>query len=253
MRRLALVLAMALAIPVLAQAASNPVLAAVKRTATAKSSTFRMSMTTSVAGQRMVLSGSGAQSGSSARLSMRTSGLGGAVRMDAVLVTEHGAYVMYLRSPAFSSQLPRGKSWLRVDLSKQLSNMGVNFSALLSASQTFKPLEKGLVSTTRLGRDVVAGQTATRYRAVLDVKRAARALPGYRQQIAAVERATGITFRRLRYDLWVAGDGRIHRLRYSMPIATSGVRGRSVQTMTFLSFDKPVTITAPPRSQVFSP
>jgi hypothetical protein len=141
---------MALAIPVLAQAASNPVLAAVKRTATAKSSTFRMSMTTSVAGQRMVLSGSGAQSGSSARLSMRTSGLGGAVRMDAVLVTEHGAYVMYLRSPAFSSQLPRGKSWLRVDLSKQLSNMGVNFSALLSASQTFKPLEKGLVSTTRL-------------------------------------------------------------------------------------------------------
>ena len=252
MRRLILAFAIALAAPALLHAASNPVVAAIKLTATAKSSTFRMSMTTAAAGQRITMSGSGAQSGSNARMSLRTSGLG-AVRMDAILLKERGAYVMYLRSPVFSSRLPAGKTWVRIDLSKQGANIGVDFSSLISASQTFAPLEKGLVSTARLGPEVVSGQTMTRYRALLDVRRAARALPAYGKQLAAIERASGIRLRRLRYDLWVAGDGRVHRLRFSMPLAVGAVRGRVTQTMTFLSFDKPVRITAPPRSQVFAP
>jgi hypothetical protein len=78
-------------------------------------------------------------------------------------------------------------------------------------------------------------------------------LPGYAKQLSAIERASGIRLRVLRYDVWVAGDGRIHQVRFSMPTAAAGVRGRVVETMTFLSFDKPVKIAAPPRSQVFTP
>jgi hypothetical protein len=123
----------------------------------------------------------------------------------------------------------------------------------VSASQTYAPLEKGLVSTTRLGREVVAGQAATRYRAVVDVRRAARALPAYGKQIAALERATGTRLRRTSFDVWVGSDGRIRRVRYSLPTAAGQARGNAASTLTFLSFDRPVSIAAPPRSQTVSP
>lgn len=164
-----------------------------------------------------------------------------------------GSYVMYMRSPAFQSQLPAGKKWLRLDLSKQAATVGVDFTSLLSASQSFAPLEKGLVSTTRIGREQVAGRSTTRYRTVPDVKRAARAVPAYGKQVAAIERATGVRFGRVPYDVWIAGDGRIRRVRFSTPTAVGNDRGTAVQTITFLAYDTPVTIGAPPRAQVFSP
>lgn len=253
MRRLLAVCALGLALPVLVQAATSPVVAAAKRTAAAKSLTLQISMTTTVAGQRTTMTGSGAQKGSSARLTMRMRAQGVTFRIDAILVQERAAYVVYLRSPLFQPQLPPGKSWLRIDLSKQAASLGLDFSSLASASQTSAPLEKGLVSTTRLGRQVVAGKPTTRYRAIVDVRRAARALPAYGAQIAAVERLTGIRLGRLPYDVWIAGDGRIRRVRLSLPTVSAGVRGKVIQTLTFLAFDVPVTIEAPPAARVFTP
>lgn len=173
--------------------------------------------------------------------------------MDAIMLKEGGSYVIYLRSPAFSAQLPPGKSWLRVDLSRQAATLGIDFSGLLSTTQTFGPLEKGLVSTARIGRETVAGKPTTHYRAVIDVQRAARALPAYKKQVDALEKATGIRLGRTPYDVWVAGDGRIRRMRFSTPTAAGNARGTSVQTVTFLSFNEPVSIVAPPRAKVFAP
>ena len=110
-----------------------------------------------------------------------------------VLLEEAGSYVMYMRSPLFASQLPRGKSWIRLDLSRQTASLGVDFSSLVSTSQTFAPLEKGMVSTKRKGRAVVAGRPTTQYRAIIDVKRAARLVPAYGKQVAAIQRAPAQT------------------------------------------------------------
>jgi hypothetical protein len=250
MRRLIAVCVLALALPALVQAASNPVLAATERTSRAESVTFQMSSTTTVAGQHVTMSGSGVQKGNDAQLSMKMRSLSVTTRIDAILLEDGGRYVMYMRSPIFQSQLPKGKTWVRMDLSKQASSLGVDFSSLVGASQTFAPLEKGLVSTTRVGREVVAGSPATHYRAVIDIHRAARALPAYGRQVAAIERATGVRLGRIPYHVWVGVDGRVHRVRYAMP-SVGGVR--AVQTMTFVAFDRPVSIAAPPRAKVFSP
>lgn len=214
--------------------------------------TFALSMQTQIAGQRVSMRGSGAQAGPDVRMSLRGTGLG-AVRFDAVLVRERGRYMMYLRSSALRSHLPRGKSWLGIDLSKQALKSGVSFSSLVNVSQTFAPLQAGLVSTRRVGRAAVGGAPATHYRAVVDLARAARALPAYGKQVAAVQRSTGLRLRRVPYDVWIAGDGRIHRVRFSMQLVARGVRGRIGQTLTYLSFDQPVRIAAPPRSRVFTP
>lgn len=253
MRRLVIACVLALAFPTIAQTAANPVIAAAKRTATAKTATFQMSITTTIPGHgRSTLTGTGAQRGSSVKLSMRANAQGVAFKMDAVLLSERGAYVMYMRSPVFQPQLPPGKSWIRLDLTKQAANLGVDFVALVSASQTFAPLEKGVVSTKRIGREVVAGMSTTHYRAVLDIRRAARAVPGFGKQVAALEELTGVRLGRSTYHVWVAGDGRIRRIRFSQPTVAGGARGTSVQTVTFLSFNTPVTIKAPPRAQVAS-
>jgi hypothetical protein len=252
-RRLLVVAVVALAVPALAVASSSPIVAAAKRTAAAKSTTLTVQVTTSVSGQPVVsLSGTGVQRGTDVKMSMRVKTPNGNATLDAILVQEAGAYVMYMRSPLLTAQLPKGKSWIRIDLSKQGAKLGLDFSSLINSSQTLAPLEAGLVSTTRVGSERIVGTSTTRYRAVVDIHRAARAVPAYGQQVTVLEHSTGLHFGNVPYDVWVAGDGRIRRMHFSMPTASAGIRGRSSQTITYVAFDKPVTIEAPPRSQVVS-
>jgi hypothetical protein len=253
-RRLLFLVALTTAIVLPAGAlAGNPVLAAAKRSSTAKSTKLQIQMATTVPGvARTVLSGSGATRGRSVTLSVTTTVAGRSVPLDAVGLMEHGSYVMYMRSPVFNAQLPPGKSWFRIDLQAQGASAGIDFGSLIGQSETLAPLAHGLVSTRRVARERVAGRPTTHYRAVVDLRKAARAVPAYAKQLAAVERATGIRLGRVTQDVWVGGDGRISRLRTTTPTAVQGVRGRSVQTMTFLSYDTPVSIVAPPASQVFA-
>jgi hypothetical protein len=254
MRRLAIATVLGLTLVTIAQAAGDPVVAASKRTAAAKSATFRMAVTSTIPGHgKTTLTGSGVQRGSNAKMSMRIRAGGVTARMDALLLKELGSYVMYMRSPLFQAQLPPGKSWIRLDLAKQAANLGLDFSSLVSVSQTFVPLESGIVSTKRIGQEFVAGTMTTRYRAIIDIRRAARAVPAYGKQVAALERMTGVRLGRMPYDVWIASDRRIRRVRFATSTAAVGARARSVQTITFLAFDTPVRISAPPRAQVFAP
>jgi hypothetical protein len=254
MRRVLVVLATALVVQLAAHAATNPILGAAKRTATVKSSTVRMSVTTTLGGRTAAtMTGSGVQRGSSVKLTLRQRVGAQLVTIDAVLQSEGGSQVMYMRSPVFAAQLPAGKSWLRIDLTKQAAGVGVDLSGVYNAAETFAPLEHGIVSVKRVGRQAVAGAPATHYRAIIDPQRAARAVPAYGKQVAAVERATGVKLGRSPYDVWVGADGRIRQMRFTTPTVAGGARGTSTQTITFLSFNRPVSISAPPRAQVFSP
>ena len=251
MRRLALVLALALLLPAGAHAA-NPVLSAAKRSSTAKSTKLQLRMTTSFPGvARTVLSGTGATSGTSVTLRVTTTAAGRRIPLDAVGLLERGAYVMYLRSPVFAPQLPEGKTWVRIDLQAQGAQVGLDFGSLIGQAETLAPLAHGLVSTKRIERAQVAGRATTHYRAVVDLRRAARAVPAYGKQLAAVERTTGVRLGRVTQDVWVGTDGRIRQLRTTTPTVAAGVRGTTVQTMTFLAYDVPVSISPPPAAQVF--
>jgi hypothetical protein len=253
MRRLVIVLVVALFLPTAGQAA-NPVVAAAKRSAAAKTTKLQLHMTANVPGTpRVVMSGTGATSSRSVTIHTQMSSAGQRFAMDAIGLVEGGGYVMYMRSPIFQSQLPGGKSWVRIDLQKAGANIGFDFASLIGQRETLAPLEHGLVSTKRIGAERVAGMAATHYRAVVDLRRAALAVPAYAKQLAIVERATGVRLGRVTQDVWVGADGRIRRLRSTTPTAAQGARGTTVQTMTFLAYDVPVSITAPPRARVFTP
>jgi hypothetical protein len=253
MRRLLILLALALLLPTAAQAA-NPVLAAAKRSAKAETTKLELQMTANVPGTpKVVMSGSGATSGQRLQLHVLTLAAGQRLAMDAIGLVEHGGYVMYMRSPAFESQLPAGKRWVRFDLQKAGADIGLDVSGLIGQSQTLAPLEHGLVSTRRLGTERIAGRPTTHYRAVVDLRRAALAVPAYAKQLATVERTTGVRLGRVTQEVWVGADGRIRRLRSTTPLATQGARGTTVQTLTFLAYDVPVAISAPARALVFTP
>jgi hypothetical protein len=251
MRRLVLLLAVLLvAIPASAQAA-NPVVTAAAKSAKARSSTVRMRTVTTVPGAgSVVATGAGSQRGQNVKMTMRTTVAGVGIGMDLIGVQERGHFVVYMRSPLFRQQLPAGKSWVRVDLQKQGASIGVDFSAILGSSQGMAPLWHGLVSTTRLGREVVAGASTTHYRAVVDYRRAGNALPEFAEQIAAIERVTGVRVGKVNADVWVGGDGFIRQFRTTTPTVVQGVRATSVQTITYLAYNVPVTIGTPPRAQV---
>ena len=254
MRRLVLALVALLTLAVSAQAATNPVVSALKRSADVRSSKLRMSVTIAGAGVRQTMTGTGAQSGGSVALNVRTNVAGRTVPLEARLIEQNGEYVMFMRSPAFASQLPAGKTWVKIGLSAQAANAGIDFSSLVDTAQTLGPLEKGLISTKSLGRETVAGRPATHYRAVVDLQRAARAIPAYGKQITAVQRATGVKLGRTTQHVWIGTDGRIRQIRSTTPtVVQSGVRGTATQTITFLAYDVPVKIAAPPAAQVFTP
>jgi hypothetical protein len=232
--------------------AANPVVGAVERTSAARSSLVDLQVSTSVKGQTVVMTGSGAVRGSDVKMSLHAGTGPGSTTIDLVMRKETGGYVMYMRSSALKSQLPGGKSWLRLDLAKAARKLGIDFTGLLDSSQSLDPLERGLVSTRRIGTENVAGKPATHFRAVVDVHRAARTLPAYAKQVAAVERATGVKLGKTTQEVWVGTDGRIRRLRSTTPTVVQGIEATSTQTLTYRAYDVPVSISAPPRSLVFA-
>lgn len=252
MLRFLLLVAVLLLAPSTALAA-DPVIAAATKSSTASSTKLQLHMRTNASGAPpVVMTGNGSTSGQRVSMHMNTTVTGQRVAMDAIGLVESGHYVMYMRSPAFQAQLPQGKTWLRIDLQAVGGSIGLDFSSLIGQEQTLAPLAHGLVSTKRLGAERVAGKPTTHYRAVVDLRKAARALPAYAKQLATVERVAGVRLGRVTQDVWVGADGRIRRLRSTTPTVTNGVRATSVQTLTFLAYDVPVSISAPAPGQVFN-
>jgi len=254
MRRLATLLALFALVPVAGAAGGNPVVEATKRSLKARSATLTLNVTTSVPGlAKVVMTGRGAQRGSAIKLSVRASGGGTTFTMDAIGRPEQGGYAMYFRSPLFAPQLPPGKTWIRIDLAQQAASLGLDVSTLLSSSQSLAPLRKGLVATRHVGTETVAGRPATHYRAVVDLRRAARSLPAVAQQLTAIELRTGVRVGRVTQHVWVGADRRIRRLRTVVPTSAQGVRGTATTTVTYLAYDVPVKISAPPAAKVYMP
>ena len=100
-------------------------------------------------GQSVVLSGDGAftKHEGSFRLDFNAGGLGGSI--DAVIQSAQ----LYVRSPLFADGLPKGKTWLKLDLSKQASAQGLDLTKLAAQdpAQTLARLQS-LGNVKEIGR-----------------------------------------------------------------------------------------------------
>jgi hypothetical protein len=173
-------------------------------------------------GQSVVLSGDGgfAKHDGTFRLDFNAGGLGGSI--DAVIQGTE----LYVRSPLFADALSKGKTWLKLDLSKQASAQGLDLTKLAAQdpAQTLDRLQS-LGNVKELGTEQVDGVDTTHYRGRLAAQTAGGAAAGP-------------------FDVWVGkDDGYVRRVQFATGAAGSTAAARL--TMDLSDFGKDVTITVP--------
>jgi hypothetical protein len=167
---------------------------------------------------------------------------------------ENGDPVLYLDIPFLASQLPGGKSWVRLDLQQAGSVLGLDVNKLLGQSgenptQTLAMLQaSGQVQ--KVGPDIVGGVAVTRYHAVVDLKKALE-LKGVSEATARRLIDAGAPTE-LPVDVWIGNDdGLVHQFRMTQTAQANGRSVSTLLTMTLNDWGTPVTVHAPPADQVY--
>jgi len=144
---------------------------------------------------------------------------------------------IYLKSALLTSNLPKGKTWLKLDLQKAAPK-GVDLSALTTQSPT-KLLSQLQASgnVTKVGDETINGTATTHYRGKLDVAK----LP----KVATLANAT---YRPL--NIWIGkDDGYVHRIHTSYTIKVAKASAQSIDvTVDFSDFGKSVSVSVPAAS-----
>jgi hypothetical protein len=195
---------------------------AAKKSSTATSVHMKLKGSVGVSGQSVILNGAGdfKQHDGSFQLDFNAGGLGGTV--NAVIQ----GTTLYVRSPLFSDALPKGKTWLRLDLTKQAKAQGLDLTTLAAQdpAQTLARLQS-LGDVKDLGTEQIDGADTTHYR-------------GRLAKAAAAGQTAGP------FDVWVGkDDGFVRRVQFATGAAGSPTR--SLVTMDLSDFGKDVTVTVP--------
>jgi hypothetical protein len=244
----------------------DPVAAAATKTQNAGAARIRFAM--ALGGSTTVrLRGTGAIDGNSAEMSFRLASLFGEMGLPAgaknatmaqlqhatvkeILLKENGDYVIYMRIPFISTQLPGHKQWMKLDFTKLGKSAGVDFGKLMSGSQ-FQPTDmlsmlKGEgAKTQKLGPATIDGVATTRYRATLDVAKALQS----KGLTSPLFSGMAAHMKKISAGVWIGNDGLVRRVQvaFNVPQAAAHLG----MTMDIYDYGAHVSIAAPPSSAVF--
>jgi hypothetical protein len=236
--------------------------AAVSKTSHAGSARFTMTMTmtTDASGtvnmQASGVSRLGGHPAAAMHLSMSSPVTGRSLTMDERML----GTTLYMRSPALARTIPGAKPWLKLDLQKLGRKQGVDFSALLSSSnsdptQGLDYLRAASDNVLQVGTARIDGVETTHYHAVVDMHRAmdvvaARAPRGTRAAVRKMYRRviaqSGVTTYPI--DVWIGSDGLVRQMKLSMPMPQYDTQ--MDMSMRLTGFGDPVHVSAPPAAQV---
>ena len=217
-------------------------------------------------GKTIHIRGTGVLDGTSAEMSFKLGslfkqmglpkGLGGAApaqllngSIKEILLEQNGDYVVYMRIPFLSSQLPGGKAWLKLDLSKLGKSAGVDVGKLMSGNQLeptdlLSMLKAEGAKVDKVGSATIGGVATTKYRVTIDPAAALKASgltsPVFSSMAAKLKKT-------ITENVWIGKDGLVRRvaLDYGVRAARLGMR------MNLFDYGAHVAIAAPPSSQVF--
>jgi len=247
----------------------DPVAAAATKTQAAGAARIRFAMVIGAPqlGKTLKMRGTGAIDGTSAQMSFRLGSMLGQMGLPSsmgslaqlrhatikeIALEEYGDYVIYMRLGFLSSQLPGGKQWIKLDVSKLGKAAGLDLGKLLSGSQ-FQPSDMlGMLTSEgakiqKVGPATVDGVATTHYRATIDLAKALQS-KGLTSPLL-----NGITaqMKTAKADVWIGKDGLVRRIRVSYNVPHGAMPMRSTMTMSLYDYGANVSIAAPPSSQVF--
>jgi hypothetical protein len=251
----------------------DPVSAAATKTENAGAAKIRFAISLdspALPGKKFQLRGTGALDGKSVEMNFKLASLltqmglpAGAenatmaqlqhATLTEIALEQNGGYVIYMRFPAFiSSQLPGGKQWMKLDLTKLGKSAGVNLSQLMSGTQLepgdMLSMLKGEGATVQaLGPATTDGVATTHYRVKIDMAKALQS----KGVTSPLLKGIAAKLKTIPEDVWIGKDGLVRRLALNFSIPQGPAPARMGMTMDFSDYGAHLSITAPPSSQVF--
>ena len=240
----------------------DPVASAATKTQNAGAAHVHLSMVLKGHGRTVRLHGTGAIDGTSSEMNFKlgsllsqiglpAAGAPGATSMKEVALEQNGDYVIYLRLGSLSSQLPAGKQWIKVDLTKLGKSAGIDLGQMMSGSQVqpsdlLSMLEADGANVHKVGPATVDGVATTQYRVSVDVAKALQST-GLASPLLS---AAASQMKTIHQNVWIGADGLVRRItvHYSSPRPGAP---RMAMKMDISDYGTNATIAAPPSSQVF--
>ena len=240
----------------------DPVAAAATKTQNAGAARIRLDMAFSGHGKSVKMHASGAMDGTSVEMGFKLRsllGLAGMPRamksklshgtMQEVALEQDGDYVIYIKVPFLASQLPGGRSWIKLDVSKLGKSAGVDLDKLMSGSQLqptdlLSALKADGAKVHELGSATIDGTATTHYRVTINMAKALES----KGLTSPLLRSAATQMKSIDENVWIGNDGLVRRVAfvYGMP------QGGSAQmTMDLYDYGAHVDIATPPSSQAF--
>ena len=246
----------------------DPVASAATKTQDAGAARIRFAMVISPQlGKTLRMRGSGAIDGTSARMSFKLGSMLGQMGLPSsmgslaqlqhttikeIALEQNGDYVIYMQLGFLSSQLPGGKQWIKLDVSKLGKAAGLDLGKLMSGTQ-FQPSDLlGMLTSEgakiqKLGPATVDGVATTHYRVTIDLAKALQSKgltsPLLNSVTAQMKTATS--------EVWIGKDGLVRRVKISYNVPHGAKAMRMAMTMSLYDYGAHLSIAAPPSSQVF--
>jgi len=214
-----------------------------QKTAQISSEHMAMTMTVSAAGESFSMKGNGdyVNKPLQSTMDMSMSVMGHDVTFKGV----QDGTTLYISSPLFSTKLPAGKTWMKIDMAKLHNSKGIDYSSLMSRSpsQALQQVEAA-GSVKSIGVETVDGIEATHYQVTnLDLSK----LPQ-----GANLQGLGASMSNATIDVWIGNkDGYVYRETGSFAVSVQGQSAKVTMQIDFSNFGEKVSVTIPPASQAF--
>lgn len=166
--------------------------------------------------------------------------------------------VMYSTAPDLVEKLPDDKRWLKIDLMELGDDVGIDMSkAAIDESNPIKFLDylRRSGGAKKVGTDMLDGDRTTRYRAVIDIRKAldeAIEDPDDEDAQRLADKVANVFGKpRIPIEVWIDEQSLIRRERLSLTMQEGGAEFTALLDVRFSDFGRHNTIELPPEDEVF--
>lgn len=165
---------------------------------------------------------------------------------------------VYMQSELFSQGLPGvgPDTWLRIDLAEAAKESGVDLGQLKQLGSNDPRQGLAVLSgvaddgVQELGEEEVRGAETTRYRARIDLRKAAEESGAITDRQAFERFVDSMGTETVRVEVWIDDDNQVRRMRMPLPMPEETGDGEVTMTVEYYDFGAEVDVTEPPTDDV---
>lgn len=241
--------------------ALDPVAAAATKTQDAGAARIRYSLTFSspqLQGKTVRLKGIGVIDGTSSEANfelgsgLEQEGIPAGTSITEISVKDGDEFLVYMQLGALAGQIPGGKQWLKLDLSKLGKAAGIDLNQLMSGSQLQPTDLLSMLKTEggnvrKVGSTTIDGTPTTHFHVTVDLAKALQVKGLTNPMLAGIAAAMPT----VPEDVWVGRDGLVRRIKLSFALRHQGKSMSMAMAMDLYDYGADLTVAAPPSSEVF--